>query len=136
MIHNLTLLDDDDLARFLAEKIIKRTHLVDKIRSFSNVNDAIEFIKNNVDNPDVLPEIILIDLNMPIKDGWDFIEEFVKFKPLIDKQIALFLLTSSILPEDIVKAKKLSEVSGYIIKPLSEDKFKAILKVYEQKYMK
>jgi CheY-like chemotaxis protein len=133
MIHNITIVDDDEIAGFLTKKIIEQTHLVEKIKVFSSPIEAIEFLNANLNNPDTLPEIILLDLNMPIMDGWGFIEEYIKLKPRLGKKISLYLLSSSISPEDIIKAHEIGEISDYIVKPVSSDKFKEVVKLYKEK---
>ncbi len=106
-INNMTLIDDDEVFVFLTKKAIERTHLVELIRVFSNGLDAIDFLRENSNNVDALPEIILLDLSMPIMDGWQFLDQFSKLAPKIDKKIIIYLCSSSISPNDIQLAKKI-----------------------------
>jgi CheY-like chemotaxis protein len=121
-IKTLTLVDDDDLFVFLTKKAIAQTNLVDLIMVFGNGLDAITFLKENQDNINNLPEIILLDLSMPIMDGWQFLDEYTKLKPTIGKKITIYICSSSISPDDITRAKTINEVSDYIIKPITKDK--------------
>lgn len=127
-IDTLLLVDDDKVFQFLTQKVIETTKLVDKIKIFSNGFEAIAFLSTYSEKPELLPEIILLDLNMPIMDGWEFLEEYVRIKPKIAKQIIIYIITSSIDPADIKKAEEISEVSDYIIKPITKDKFINLLK--------
>ena len=121
-LKTLTIVDDDDIFVFLTTKIIEQTNLVDLIKVFGNGLDAINFLKENKNNVDALPDIILLDLSMPIMNGWQFLEEYNKLNPTIGKKITIYICSSSISPDDITRAKTISEVSDYIIKPITKDK--------------
>lgn len=127
-INNMTLIDDDEVFVFLTKKAIERTHLVELIRVFSNGLDAIDFLREHSDNVDALPEIILLDLSMPIMDGWQFLDQFSKLAPKIDKKIIIYLCSSSISPNDIQLAKKNSLVTDYVIKPITKEKLIELIK--------
>ncbi|MFC5682006.1 response regulator [Flavobacterium sp. MAHUQ-51] len=127
-INNMTLIDDDEVFVFLTKKAIERTHLVELIRVFSNGLDAIDFLRENSNNVDALPEIILLDLSMPIMDGWQFLDQFSKLAPKIDKKIIIYLCSSSISPNDIQLAKKNSLVTDYVIKPITKEKLIELIK--------
>lgn len=127
-IKQLTLVDDDDLFVYLTTKAIEQTKLVDLIKVFGNGLEALNFLKKNKNNIDALPEIILLDLSMPIMNGWQFLEEYAKLNPKIGKKITIYICSSSISPDDIARAKTINEVSDYIIKPLTKDKLIDMIK--------
>lgn len=127
-IKNLTLIDDDDIFVFLTKKAIESTNLVEFIKVFGNGLDAINFIKENCDDVDSLPEVILLDLSMPIMDGWQFLDQFTKLIPKIEKKITIYICSSSISPSDILLAKKNNAVSDYIIKPVTKEKLTELIK--------
>lgn len=128
VIDNLCIIDDDKIFQILTKAVIEKTRLVQKIKIFSNGKTAIEFLSTMHDQPDELPEIILLDLNMPILDGWGFLEEYLLLKPRIGKKILIYIVSSSIDPEDIEKARTISEVTDYIIKPVTQEKFINLIK--------
>lgn len=127
-LKTLTIVDDDDIFVFLTTKIIEQTNLVDLIKVFGNGLDAINFLKENKNNVDALPDIILLDLNMPIMNGWQFLEKYNKLNPTIGKKITIYICSSSISPDEITRAKTISEVSDYIIKPITKDKLIDLIK--------
>lgn len=127
-LKTLTIVDDDDIFVFLTTKIIEQTNLVDLINVFGNGLDAINFLKENKNNVDALPDIILLDLSMPIMNGWQFLEKYNKLNPTIGKKITIYICSSSISPDDITRAKTISEVSDYIIKPITKDKLIDLIK--------
>lgn len=69
----LYIVDDDDVYQFIAKKTIEQTGLVELIKTFSNGREAIQFLESFIDSPEFLPEIILLDLTMPVMDGWEFL---------------------------------------------------------------
>jgi CheY-like chemotaxis protein len=127
-IDTLFLIDDDSIYQFLTKKVIEETKIVDQIKIFSNGLEAIEFLDSVKDIPNKLPDIILLDLSMPIMDGWEFLDEYVLMKPRFNKKITLYIVSSSIAPSDIEKARSISAVSDFIVKPITKEKLMAIIK--------
>lgn len=127
-LKTLILVDDDEIIVYLTKRIIAQTNLVELINVFGNGKDAIDYLKENLNNPDLFPEIIFLDLFMPIMDGWGFLEEYIKIKPKTDKPTTIYIITSSVSPEDIIKAKSYSVVTDYIIKPIDKQNLIEILK--------
>lgn len=121
------IVDDDEIYQFTAKRTLAMTDLASKILMFNDGEEAIEYLTINMHNEAELPDIIFLDLNMPVMDGWDFIEEYITLKPKLDKNIILYVVSSSVYDEDIRKAKAISEVSDYIVKPISIEQYKSIL---------
>ena len=127
-LKQLTLVDDDEVFVFLTTRMLEKYKLVDLIKIFDNGYDALVFIKENVDNIDALPDIILLDLSMPIMDGWQFLAEYVKINPKIGKKITIYICSSSISPDDVNRAKVINAVSDFIIKPMTKEKLVEMIK--------
>lgn len=127
-IKSLALVDDDEVYSFVTKKLMEDSKLVDIIKIYKNGLEAIEFLKKNSSKPEALPEIILLDLAMPVMDGWQFLEEYLLLKPRIGKKITIYLVTSSISPRDFERAKTISEVSDYIIKPVTKQNLVDMIK--------
>lgn len=105
-IKNLALVDDDDIFVFLTKKTIQLTNLVNLVKVFGNGLDAINFLKDNRHNIEYLPEVILLDLSMPIMNGWQFLDEFTKLKPTLGKKLP-FLYALLLFPTMISQEQKL-----------------------------
>jgi CheY-like chemotaxis protein len=75
---------------------------------------------------DRLPDIIFLDINMPVMDGWEFLNEFIKIKNNFEKKITLYVVSSSIDPRDLERAKSINLVTDYLIKPIELKKFEKI----------
>ena len=136
MINTLALIEDDEVCAFVTQKIIENSHLVKQIKVFTNGKEAIDFFKLHAADAELLPEIIFLDLNMPIMDGWEFIEEYLKLKPKLAKKMALYIVSSSIAAEDVNRIKRIQEISDYIIKPVTKEKFAELIKVLEKDGLK
>ncbi len=127
-IKNLALVDDDEIFVFLTKMTIEESNIVDMVKVFRNGREAINFLNENSHDPTQLPEVLLLDLSMPVMDGWQFLEEYIVLKPRIGKKIVIYIVSSSISPDDIQKAKSINEVTDYIIKPVTKEHLVEMLK--------
>jgi CheY-like chemotaxis protein len=116
---NILLIDDDETTNFLTRITIKKTNLGNVIQECLNGKEGVEFFEELQNKPDALrPDIILLDLNMPILDGWQFLDEFKQF----NSTAQVYIMSSSNYPEDIQNASNYPLVKGYIVKPLTTEK--------------
>lgn len=121
------IIDDDKLTVKLMSILISKNEFCEEIKSFYNAQLALEQLKQNSDNHNILPDAILLDLNMPLMDGWQFLDEFIHLS--ITKNISIFIMTSSIDPADIEKAKKYNVVKNYIEKPITSKKLDTLCRL-------
>lgn len=120
------LIDDDEVYQFIFRRQVEISNLASQVLIFPNGQKGFDYLKNALNEQDLLPEYIFLDINMPIMDGWQFLEEFSAIKNKLLKSINIYLVTSSIDERDIEKANKFSDVKEYLIKPISEDKIMAV----------
>jgi CheY-like chemotaxis protein len=98
-----------------------------QVETFSNADLALEFIRSNYEDPtDDVVTLILLDINMPIMSGWEFLDSFDDFSDTIKKQFRIYLLSSSVDDRDKEKAKQNKNVIDYLSKPLSKEMVKRI----------
>jgi CheY-like chemotaxis protein len=121
------IIDDDPIYVFGIKKFISIHNFCDTIWVFENGEAAIEHLQFLISTNGVLPDIIILDVNMPIMDGWDFLDEFNKLKSQLLKNIKIHMVSSSIDKSDIERAESHNEVSGYFIKPIQLDDLKKIM---------
>ncbi|GBF21041.1 MULTISPECIES: response regulator [Arenibacter] len=121
------IVDDDDIYQFTMVMTMKSLNLTDKIMVFSDGEEALDFMLDNLHNDKELPDVIFLDIDMPIMDGFQFMEEYVKIKPKLGKKITIYMVSSSVDPVDIERAKKISEITDYIVKPITHDQLKHIV---------
>ncbi len=126
------VVDDDDIYQFTIKRTMELLNLAKKVHVFSDGEEALDFILENVKNVQILPDIILLDINMPIMDGFQFMEEYVKIKNKSDKKIKIYMVSSSVDPVDMEKAKKIKDICDYIIKPIWPDQLTEIVSSMEK----
>ena len=124
---NVCIVDDDDIYQFTMVRTMKSLNLTDNIMVFSDGEEALDFMLDNLHNDKELPDVIFLDIDMPIMDGFQFMEEYVKIKPKLGKKITIYMISSSVDPVDIERAKKISEITDYIVKPITHDQLKLIV---------
>ncbi len=117
---NLLVIDDDDINIFIIKKIVEKTGFAVNMAAKTNGQLAIEYLQGIADQAETLPHLILIDINMPVLNGWEFIEAYEKLN--IKESIDMYMLSSSVYENDIEKAKTYKVVKGFISKPLSIDR--------------
>lgn len=122
-VKTIYIIDDDKLFVFLTRKSIEETNLATEIKEFGDGQIAIDHLKQICSQADLLPDIIFLDLSMPVMDGWEFLKEYTELEDKISKKIKLYVFSSSISPHDIERANTIKAVTDFIIKPLSKEKF-------------
>lgn len=121
-LNEIAIIDDDKITILLTKKRIQMFDLAENIVAFENGKSAYENFVERINNNQNLPDLILLDINMPLWDGWDFLQEFENnYK---DKDLCLFMLTSSINPADKEKANNFRLIKDFLIKPIDENVLK------------
>lgn len=98
--------------------VIKRYGFFEHVTLFSEAEVAMKHLIDHQTDKTNLPNIILLDLNMPVMDGWQFLDKFQKSLPLLMKEINIYILSSSTDFRDIQRSKQYLSVKGFFSKPL------------------
>lgn len=128
-IRSLCVIDDDVIYQFAVKLNLDQLKIARQVYTFSNGELARNFFIEEKNNPDILPQVVLLDINMPVMDGWDFLDWFKEFKQELPHEIAIFMVSSSIDQRDIAKARAYAEVREYLAKPLTEGSFYEMLEI-------
>ena len=122
---NLLVIDDDDINIFIIKKIVEKTGFDINMVAKSNGLQAIDYIKETISANQSLPHLVLIDINMPVMNGWEFVEAYQTLN--IQETVDLYILSSSVYENDIERTKSYPSVKGFISKPLSIDRLKELI---------
>jgi CheY-like chemotaxis protein len=117
------LIDDDEVFVFLTKKLIAQTEQAVILETYINGQEAIDRLREISADESALPDLVLLDLNMPVMDGWEFLNAFQEVKFSAPDKIHLYIVTSSISPYEVERAKQIPAVREFIVKPMVKQKF-------------
>ncbi len=126
----IMIVDEDEHDNFYHEREIKKTNKSITVIEKRTGLEAIDYLKTMKKNNDIRPDLILLDINMPEMDGWEFLSEFSRLDKEIQRGRMIMMLTTSKNPTDMFRAKAWSFVSGYLNKPLTQEILEDIINTY------
>lgn len=118
MLEILCVVDDDKIFTYLLKRIIEKAKIAREIIFFENGRDAMDYLTRHKEDALKLPQLILLDINMPILDGWQFLSEYGKLKPDVRQPISICMMSSSSEVEDYDRAMDSEHVMDYLQKPV------------------
>lgn len=127
---NLLVIDDDDINIFIIKKIVEKTGFEIDMVARNNGQQAIDYLNETIAHNKALPRLVLIDINMPVMNGWEFIEAYDTLG--IAQKVDMYILSSSVYENDIEKTKSYKAVKGFISKPLSMERLTELIKAIRQ----
>lgn len=117
---SVMLVDDNDVDNYISQRMIELSNFSDKILVKNNGKSALEFLEEHQNNIDMLPDLIFLDISMPIVDGYVFLYEFEKYSDTLKNKSKVIILTSSDNKQDIDRMNDNEFVFKYVTKPLTE----------------
>ena len=120
------LIDDNDIDNFINERMITTNHFSKSVVVKNSAESALQYLRELPSDINALPQVIFLDLNMPVMDGFGFLAEYEKLSETIRKNCKVIVLSSAISPEDINRASTNQYVVKYVNKPLNEKYLDAI----------
>lgn len=130
------LVDDNEIDNFINQKMIEATDFSEKIFTYTSGKSALEFLKNLEKNKELIdilvPDYIFLDINMPVMDGFEFLEAYEQLPVELQASIIVVMLTSSLHKKDMKRAQANKSLKGFIHKPLSKEEMKKIISQIKQ----
>ena len=134
-LNGVMIIDDDEPTNFFNQMIVENSRCTDHIIVAQSGQEALNYLANGVQadgvNNDLpLPSLIFLDINMPAMNGWEFLERYKKLSNEKKAKIVVVMLTTSLFPEDIIRARDIPEISAFENKPLTSEKLEKVLNKY------
>lgn len=127
----MCIVDDDRIHQFTVSKTIKYNNLATEVIVFSDGKEVYDFLVEHKDDGQMLPDIILLDINMPVMDGFQFLECYKQIKDKFLKKITIYMVTSSLDPVDINKARQIDDITDYLTKPVRTSQLADIIEKWQ-----
>jgi len=127
LMRKLVFIDDDPIDHFLMKHILRKKNYFDTTTYTMYGSLVLDYIEENKSDPEKLPDMIFLDLNMPHYNGWEFLERMEKMQSQIDKNISVYVISSSIRPADKESSSKYSFVNEFISKPVDQSEIERIV---------
>jgi response regulator of citrate/malate metabolism len=131
-IGNLWIIDDDPMASFYIKRLAELGELANIITIYDKASGAMDYLVHHRNSPEHLPDLILLDIYMPVMDGWAFLDHFSVLRDKFVKPIDIIIISSSDHLKDINRARSLSEVKAFLRKPITLEVLKNLVLVEEK----
>jgi CheY-like chemotaxis protein len=134
-IEKVMLIDDTEIDLYITSSMMEASGFSGSIMTRTSAEEALTYLQVNADNPMQLPDVIFLDIRMPVMDGFEFLENYDKLPETIKSSCIIYMLSSSLDYDDLAKAKCNPHVASFINKPLYPDTLDRIkLQVLENQY--
>ncbi|HJY14360.1 MAG TPA: response regulator [Flavobacterium sp.] len=122
----ILVIDDNPTDRYIAKRMAEKYHFAEEIVLQESALEALNYIKSLERTPDLLPQLIFLDINMPGMNGYEFLEEYAKLSETIKSNCIILMITTSLHPDDFKRAENDPSIFRFLNKPLDQEKFRLI----------
>ncbi len=124
------IIDDDPIFVYGTKKVMKEVDFCSDVIVYNNGKEAIDGLRNLVKEKKEMPSLIFLDLNMPVMDGWEFLDDFITIPNNNIEKVHVYVISSSIDANDFIRARNYEVVNNYILKPITPEDLVAVLKMF------
>ena len=122
----ICIIDDDYIYRYTVVKKMETMHLSVSTLAFEDGEMALSFIQENLNANSELPDVIFLDIDMPVMDGFQFLKEYSKIENQLKKKINIYMISSSLDPVDIDRAQRINSILDYFVKPIKTEQLESV----------
>lgn len=126
-LESICIIDDDHIFVYGVKRLIHEVKLAEDLMVYENAVDALDEIRTMAGEGKSLPRVIFLDLNMPMMNGWEFLDEFLQIDHKDTHQTWVYIMSSSVNPQDLMRINNYSIVKNYILKPVTAEDLENIL---------
>lgn len=130
------MIDDDEPTNYLNRATLEETGCADRIEVAQSGQTALDYLRKSGEDASLpIPNLIFLDINMPAMDGWEFLNCYEELKKTQRAEVVVVMLTTSLNPEDEIRANSIPSISGFRCKPLTRPMIDSLLRVYFPDYL-
>jgi CheY-like chemotaxis protein len=118
---HVLLIDDNEADNYISKFVINESGLAKKISMATSAVEALDYLASLKGNADEFPDLIFLDIRMPVMDGFEFLENFMQFPEAMNQQCAVIMLSSSNDQKDIERSLNYPVVKNFFTKPLEAE---------------
>ena len=124
------IIDDDPIFVYGTKKVMKEADFCSDVIVYNNGKEAIDGLRTLIEEKKELPPLIFLDLNMPVMDGWEFLDNFITIPNNNIEKVHVYVISSSIDANDFIRARNYKVVNNYILKPITPEDLVEVLKIF------
>lgn len=113
------IIDDNTIDLYISSRLIIKNNFGKKVLQYSDATEALKYLQDNQDNFSELPQVIFVDIYMPVMSGFEFMEEYDKLSPGLKEHCKAYIISSSIDDNDILRARRDKNVIFFQVKPIN-----------------
>jgi len=115
------IIDDNNVDLYITSRMISKNNFGKNILLYTSAEEALRYLKEHRDNKAMLPEVIFVDIYMPLMSGFEFLEEYNKFDASLKNEIRTYIVSSTIDKQDIARSDENKNVVCFQVKPITKD---------------